>query len=128
MPGRNDSGNTLMPLEAGYKNDGLYPKALSLIPNAPLTTSLSSGFGTSHDTQSDVSSSSDTFHNFSLNGTMKCLAIPSPRLSNIQSLNDRCMGRPDADGLVNVSINPSKHSRTTSGGSLNVFPLKGYSV
>jgi hypothetical protein len=97
------------------------------MPSAPLITSLSSGFGTSQDTQSEVNSSSGTCQSFSLNGTMKCRAMPSPRFSRIQALKDRSAGGVVA-GFVIVAINPSRHSRTTSGGKPQVFTWNGYSV
>lgn len=71
-----------------------------VIAPATANSSLSSGFGTSHDTQSDVSSSRETCQSFSLNGTMKCLAMPSPRLSRIHCLNDRSIERRALAGCV----------------------------
>src|SRR5688500_357514 len=103
-------GNASIPPRAGYKKVGLYPNALSLIPNAPLITSFNSGFGTSQDTQSDVSSSKGTCHSFSLNGIIKCFAMPSPRFSRIHSLKDRSSDATGGDGnRVSVAINPNKH-------------------
>src|SRR6185295_10194236 len=99
-------------------NLGLYPIPLFVRPSAPLTTSSKEGFGIDQLTQSDVMVRRSCFQNFSLYGSMKCLAIPDPKVFSTQSW--KFFG-PPLGGACRDSTKPTTHSFTTSGGRPYVF-------
>src|SRR4029450_4497515 len=97
---------------------GLYPMPLLVMPSAPLTTSSSDGLGIDQLTQSAVIVRRSCFQNFSLYGSMKCLAIPDPKVFTTQSW--KFLG-PPFGGAWRDSTKPTTHSFTTSGGRPYVF-------
>src|SRR5262245_52594222 len=102
-------------------NFGLYPMPLFVNPSAPLTTSSSLGLGIDQLTQSEVIFRRSCRQNFSLYGSMKCFAIPVPNVWSVQSWK-----LPGAAVFVcSVSMNPIRHSFTTSGGNPYVFAWNG---